>query len=117
MAHAAPILPGESKILKSFAHATRGARALMTMTRNTLQHVMTDATVATTLTMVSEAIGLTTAMATRILEFGLPMKATVADGDPLVFKAMYARSVSYLPHPTPALSARLGQSAAARQAL
>jgi hypothetical protein len=89
----------------------------MTIIQKTLQHVMADPTVDTTLTMVAETIGLTKDMATRIVEFGLPMMANVADGDPRVFKAMYAQSVKYLPQPTPAFYAKLGKNAAARQAL
>jgi hypothetical protein len=90
---------------------------MLTMTQKTLQHVMTDSTVDTTLTMVAETIGLTKTMATKIVEFGLPMMANVADADPWVFKAMYAQSVKYLPQPMPAFYAKLGKNAAARQAL
>ena len=90
---------------------------MTTMTQKTLRHVMTDSTVDTTLTMVAKTIGLTKTMATKIVEFGLPMMANVADADPWVFKAMYAQSVKYLPQPTPAFYAKLGKSAAARQAL
>ena len=89
----------------------------MTITQKTLQHVMADPTVDTTLTMVAETIGLTKDMATRIAEFGLPMMANVANADPWVFKAMYAQSVKYVPQPTPAFYAKLGKNAAARQAL
>ena len=90
---------------------------MTTMTQKTLRHVMTDSTVDTTLTMVAKTIGLTKTMATKIVEFGLPMMANVADADPWVFKAMYAQSVKYLPQPTPAFYAKLGKNAAARQAL
>ncbi len=72
---------------------------MMTMTQKTLQHVMTDPAVDTTLTMVADMVGLTKDTATKIVEFGLPMMADVADGDPVVFKAMYAQSVKYLPQP------------------
>jgi hypothetical protein len=89
----------------------------MTVTQKTLQHVMADSAVDTTLTIIAEMIGLTKDMATRIVEFGLPMMASAADADPLVFKAMYAQSVKYLPQPTPAFYAKLGKNAAARQAL
>ena len=91
--------------MKSLAWNTQGAYALMTtISRNTLQHVMTDSTVDTTLTVVAETTGLTRDMASKIVEFGLPMMASVADADPSVFKAMYAQSVKYLPQPAPGLS-------------
>lgn len=89
----------------------------MTVTQKALQHVMADPAVDTTLAMVAETIGMTRDMATRIAEFGFSMMAGVADADPLVFKAMYAQSVKYLPHPTPSFYAKLGKNAAARQAL
>ena len=88
-----------------------------TMTQKTLQHVMTDPVVDTTLTMLADTLGLTKDMATEIVESGLPMMANVADGDPCVFKAMFALSVKYLPQPTPAFYAKLGKNAAARQVL
>jgi hypothetical protein len=90
---------------------------MMTMAQKTLRHVMTDPAVDTTLTMVADMVGLTKDTATKIVEFGLPMMADVADGDPVVFKAMYAQSVKYLPEPTPAFYATLGKNAKARQAL
>ena len=90
---------------------------MMTMKQKSLQHVMTDQTVDTTLTLVADMVGLSKDMATKIVEFGLPMMADVADGDPVVFKAMYAQSVKYLPEPTPAFYATLGKNAKARQAL
>jgi hypothetical protein len=118
MMRAAPILLQESNLMKSLAWNTQGAYALMTtIARNTLQHVMTDSTVDTTLTMVAETTGLTRDMASKIVEFGLPMMASVADADPSVFKAMYAQSVKYLPQPAPGFYAKLGKNAAARQAL
>jgi hypothetical protein len=89
---------------------------MLTMTQKTLKHVMTDPIVDTTLTMVADMVGLTKDMATRIVESGLPMMANVADGDPWVFKAMFAQSVKYLPQPTPAFYAKLSKNAAARQA-
>ena len=87
----------------------------MTVTQKALQHVMADPTVDWTLSMIADAIGMTRDMATRIAEFGLPMMANIADADPLVFKAMYAQSIKYLPQPTPAFYAKLGKNAA-RQA-
>jgi hypothetical protein len=90
---------------------------MLTMTQKTLQSVMTDSAVDTTLTLVAEMVGVSKDMATKIVEFGLPMMADVADGDPVVFKAMYAQSVKYLPEPTPAFYATLGKNAKARQAL
>ena len=90
---------------------------MMTMTQKTLQHVMTDPAVDTTLTMVADTVGLTKEMATTIVASGLPRMAHVADGDPWVFKAMFAQSIKYLPQPAPAFYAKLGKNAAARQAL
>jgi hypothetical protein len=87
----------------------------MTMSQKTLKHVMTDATVDTTLTMVADMVGLTKDMASKIVESGLPMMANAADANPWVFKAMYAQSVKYLPQPTTAFYAKLGKNAAARQ--
>ena len=78
---------------------------------------MTDPAVDTTLTMVADMVGLTKDTVTKIVESGLPMMADVADGDPVVFKAMYAQSVKYLPQPTTAFYAKLGKNATARQAL
>ena len=90
---------------------------MMTTSQKTLKHVMTDPAVDTTLTMVADMVCLTKDMATKIVEFGLPMMATAADADPWVFKAMFAQSVRYLPQPTPAFYAKLGKNAAARQAV
>jgi hypothetical protein len=90
---------------------------MLTMTQKTLKHVMTDPAVDTTLTLLADTLGLTKDMATEIVESGLPMMANVADGDPWVFKAMFAQSVKYLPQPTPAFYAKLGKNAAARQVL
>jgi len=95
----------------------RGVHALMTMSQKTLKHVMMDAVVDTTLTMVADMVGLTKDMASKIVESGLPMMANVADANPWVFKAMYAQSVKYLPQPTTAFYAKLGKNAAARQAM
>ena len=89
----------------------------MTMKQKSLQHVMTDQTVDTTLTLMADMVGLSKDMATKIVEFGLPMMANVADGDPVVFKAMYAQSVKYQPEPTPAFYAKLSKNAKARQDL
>ena len=90
---------------------------MLTMTQKTLKHVMTDPVVDTTLTMLADTLSLTKDMATEIVESGLPMMANVADGDPWVFKAMFAQSLKYLPQPTPAFYAKLGKNAAARQVL
>ena len=84
---------------------------MMTTSQKTLQHVMTDPAVDTTLTMVADMVGLTKDMVTKIVEFGLPMMANVADADPWLFKAMFAQSVRYLPQPTPAFYAKLGKNA------
>ena len=78
---------------------------------------MTDPTVDTTFTLVADMVGLSKDTVTKIVEFGLPMMANVADEDPLVFKAMYAQSVKYLPQPTEAFYAKLGKNAKAQQAL
>ena len=90
---------------------------MMTMTQKSLLQVTNDSAVDTTLTLVAEMVGLPKETVTKIVESGLPMMADVADGDPVVFKAMYAQSVKYLPEPTPALYATLGKNAKARQAL
>jgi hypothetical protein len=90
---------------------------MITMTQKSLQHVMSDTAVDTTLTLVADMVGLSRDTVTKIVEAGLPMMADVADGDPVVFKAMYAQSVKYLPQPTPGFYAKLGKNAAARQAL
>jgi hypothetical protein len=90
---------------------------MMTMTQKTLQHVMADPAVDTTLALVADMVGVTKDIATKIVESGLPMMATVADADPWVFKAMYARSVKYLPPPTQAYYTKLGKNTLARQAL
>jgi hypothetical protein len=90
---------------------------MITMTQKSLQHVMSDTAVDTTLTLVADMVGLSRDTVTKIVEAGLPMMADVADGDPVVFKAMYAQSVKYLPPPTEAFYATLGKNAKARQAL
>ena len=90
---------------------------MMTMTQKSLLQVTNDSAVDTTLTLVAEMVGLPKETVTKIVESGLPMMADVADGDPVVFKAMYAQSVKYLPEPTPAFYATLGKNAKARQAL
>jgi hypothetical protein len=90
---------------------------MMTMAQKTLKHVMTDPAVDTTLTLVADMVGVSKDMASKIVESGLPMLANVADGDPWVFKAMYAQSVKYLAPPSPAFYAKLGKNAKARQAM
>jgi hypothetical protein len=96
----------------------RGDHALMmTRTRTTLQQVMTDPTVDTTLSLVATMAGLPKDTVVTMVESGLPMMAHVADADPWVFKAMYAQSVKYLPEPTTAFYTKLGRNATARQAL
>ena len=90
---------------------------MMTMTQKTLQHVMADPAVDTTLTMVAEMVGLTRDTVGKIVASGLPMMANVADANPWVFKAMYAQSVKYVAPPTQAFYTKLGKNATARQAL
>ena len=90
---------------------------MMTMQQRTLQHVLTDPTVETTLTLVADLVGLTKETVRKIVEAGLPMMADLADADPWVFKAMYAQSRKPVPLPTPASYTRLGKDATARQAL
>ena len=90
---------------------------MMTPTPKTLQSVMTDPAVDTTLTMVADMVGLPMNTVVTMVEFGLPMMASVAHANPVVFKAMYARSVNYLPPPTQAFYTKLGQNATARQVL
>jgi hypothetical protein len=90
---------------------------MLTPTPKTLQSVMTDPAVDTTLTMVADMVGLPMNTVVTMVEFGLPLMAHVADADPWVFKAMYAQSVNYLPPPTQAFYTKLGKNATARQAL
>src|SRR5918994_6632775 len=90
---------------------------MKTSAQTTLQYVIADPAVDTTLTMVADMVGLTKDMVTKIVESGLPMMANVADTNPWVFKAMYARSVKYLPPPTQTFYTKLGKNATARQAL
>jgi hypothetical protein len=85
--------------------------------QKTLQHVMTDSAVDSTLTLVAEMVGLPKETVTKIVASGLPLMANVADTDPWVFKAMYAQSVKYLPQPSPSFYAKLGKNAQARRAL
>ena len=89
----------------------------MPRTQTTLQHMMADPAVDTTLTMVADMVGLPRDTVGKIVTSGLPMMANVADADPWVFKTMYAQSVKYLPPPTQAFYTKLGKNAAARQAL
>ena len=89
---------------------------MTTRTQKTLQYVMTNPAVDTTVTMVARMVGLTKDTAAKIVESGLPMMATIADADPWVFKAMYAQSVKHLPPPTPEFYAKLGKNATARRA-
>jgi hypothetical protein len=90
---------------------------MTTPVQTTLQYVMADPAVDTTLTMVAKMVGLTRKEVTNIVASGLPLMANVADTHPLVFKAMYAQSVKYLPPPTQAFYTKLGNNATARQAL
>lgn len=89
----------------------------MMTTQKTLQRVMTDPAVDTTLSMVAAMVGLPRDTVVKMVESGLPMMAAIADADPLVFKAMYARSVNYLPPPAQAFYTKLGKNATARQAM
>jgi hypothetical protein len=90
---------------------------MLTPTPKTLQSVMTDPAVDTTLTMVADMVGLPMNTVVTMVEFGLPMMASVAHADPVVFKAMYARSVNYLPPPTQAFYTKLGKNATSQQVL
>jgi len=90
---------------------------MLTMSQKSLQHVMTDTAVDTTLSLVATIAGLPKDMVVTMVESGLPMMAHVADADPWVFKAMYAQSVTYLPEPKPAFYTKLGKNATAQQAL
>src|SRR5215212_3186524 len=96
----------------------RGDHALMmTPTQTTLQQVMADDAVDTTLSLVATLADLPKDTVVTIVESGLPMMAHVADADPWVFKAMYAQSVKYFAPPTSAFYTKLGKNAKARQAL
>jgi hypothetical protein len=90
---------------------------MLTMSQKSLQHVMADPAVDTTLTMVADMVGVTKDMASKIVESGLPMLANVADGDPWVFKATFAQSIKYLAPPSSAFYTKLGKNAKARQAM
>ena len=90
---------------------------MMTPTQTTLQQVMADAAVDSTLSLVATMADLPKDTVVTIVESGLPMMAHVADADPWVFKAMYAQSVKYLAPPTSAFYTKLGKNATARQAL
>jgi hypothetical protein len=90
---------------------------MMTPTPKTLQSVMTDPAVDTTLTMVADMVGLPMNTVVKMVELGLPMMASVAHADPVVFKAMYARSVNYLPPPRQAFYTKLGKNATSQQVL
>src|SRR5215210_2341302 len=89
---------------------------MVTPTPKTLQAVMTDPAVDTTLTMVADMVGLPMNTVVKMVEFGLPMMARVADADRWVLKAMYGRAANYLPPPTQAFYTKLGKNAKARQA-
>ena len=74
---------------------------MMTLTPKTLQSVMTDPTVDTTLTMVADMVGLTQGYGGEDRGVRAANDGRVSPmADPVVFKAMYARSVNYLPPPT-----------------
>ena len=90
---------------------------MMPRAQTTLQHVMADPAVDTTLAMVADMVGLSRDTVGKIVASGLPMMANVADADPWVFKAMYAQSVKYVAPPTQAFYTKLGKNASARQAL
>ena len=91
---------------------------MVTVTPNdTMQQVMTDPAVEATLPMVAAMAGLTQEMTTRIVVAGLPLMANVANGDPWVFKAMYAQSLKPLPAMTAEVYAKQGKSAPARRAM
>jgi hypothetical protein len=66
---------------------------MMTMREKTLQLVMTDTAVETTLTQVATMVGLTRERVAQIVAAGLPMMANAADAEPVVFQAMYAESL------------------------
>jgi type IV secretory pathway VirJ component len=90
---------------------------MQSMAQQTLQLVMADPAVETTLTMVAAMVGAPRDTVTRTVASGLPLMADVADGDPWVFKAMYAQSIKHVPEPTQGFYAKLGKNAAARRAL
>jgi hypothetical protein len=90
---------------------------MMPRAQTTPQHVMTDAAVDTTLSMVADMVGLPKDTVVKIVAAGLPMMATVAGGDPWGFEAVYAQSVKYLFPPTQVFYTGLGTNATARQAL
>lgn len=88
-----------------------------TIPPTTLQNVMADDAVDTTLTLVATMVGLPRETVANIVEAGLPMMAHLADEDPYVFKAMFAQSMKALPAPTPEYYTRLGKDLKAQQAI
>lgn len=90
---------------------------MVTTTHPLLRQVMTDSAVDTTLSLVATMVGESRDTVAKIVAAGLPLMADAADGDPWVFKAMYAWSVKLVPEPTPASFAKLGKNAAAREAM
>jgi hypothetical protein len=90
---------------------------MMTMQQKSLQLVMADSAVDTTMTLVATMVGLTRDTVLKIVESGLPVMANVADTDPWIFKALFAQSRKPLLPPTPAYYTKLGKDVPARQAL
>jgi hypothetical protein len=90
---------------------------MMTMQQKSLQLVMADSAVDTTMTLVATMVGLNRDTVLKIVESGLPMMANVADTDPWIFKALFAQSRKPLRPPTPEYYKTLGKDAMARQAL
>src|SRR3954469_8099187 len=89
----------------------------MTMPQQSLQLVMADSAVDTTMTLVATMVGLNRDTVLKIVESGLPVMANVADTDPWIFKALFAQSRKPLPLPTAAYYTQLGKDVTARQAL
>ena len=94
-----------------------GGLPMKTTTHPLLRQVMTDADVATTISLVATMVGAPQETVVKIVAAGLPLMADAANEDPWVFKTMYAWSVKHVPHPTPAFYAKLGKNSAARQAM
>jgi hypothetical protein len=81
----------------------------------TLDRVMSANPTEATLALVASEFDLPREMVNRIVAAGLPLMASEADGNPYVFKAMFAQSRKAVAEPTPAFYKKLGKDAKAQQ--
>ena len=89
----------------------------MTTTQGTMQQLMTDAAVDTSVNMTARILGLSPETVTKILQIGLPMMARMAETNPEVLTALYEQSVTLLPEPVQEFYAKLAESPEAQQKL